>query len=269
MLISRAFPRKGRGRGPGGSGRLVVFLFDQMDSKTTRDPAPMAITTVLFMTKDGTPFKYSLFKHALYCSKVWRDGKFCQPNLNYEVGSFYICRLKLDWYHPSSYPNWLVLAQSTAQRTTWIDSDIIWKVSGGKLSYILNIVSTYIMITVQSFDSLRKSTSATLVQDPMGECRRKYSCWLCRLRFSNCKRLVQSKSVWNLLFDFWFRPRTCFVTVVLRPLWTTNRILSLASSHRYAVEKWLLGVLLLIGWYVGMPEKCVIVSPCNCDLPNF
>jgi hypothetical protein len=56
--MSRAFPRKGMRGGPGGSGRLVDFVFDvQTESKAARDTAPMAITTVVSMKvntkKDG------------------------------------------------------------------------------------------------------------------------------------------------------------------------------------------------------------------------
>jgi len=45
--MSRAFPRNGMQRGPGGSGRPVDFVFDfQTDNKATRETAPMAITVV-------------------------------------------------------------------------------------------------------------------------------------------------------------------------------------------------------------------------------
>jgi hypothetical protein len=54
-------------RGPGGSGRLVDFVFDvQVDSKTARDTAPMAMMTVVSMKvntiKDGFTATTVLFE---------------------------------------------------------------------------------------------------------------------------------------------------------------------------------------------------------------
>jgi hypothetical protein len=105
MLMSRAFPKIGRRRGPGGSGRLVSLLFDQMDSKAIRDTAPMAIRTVLTMTKDHG--HHSLFNHALCCSKVWRDGNFklqtpAQPEKSGIILHIWMARYVALWYHPKS-----------------------------------------------------------------------------------------------------------------------------------------------------------------------